>query len=178
MAYDIYTNLYNYHVNNGTEIYQLYNIASTSEITHIQTVQALVQKYNLGADDLSNVTIAVADNTVTVNNMPSGQYDIPAIQSLYDALYAKGTTSQQDALEVGCMVEVVDITDLNEYILLAQDSNASDIEAAFTALRDASYNHYWAFDRGLKNIGVANGCASAGAEYDHPEYPQNSHGNR
>jgi len=177
LAYDIYTNLYNYHANNGTEIYQLHNIASTSEIKHIQTVQALVQKYNLGADDLSNVSTALADNNVTVANMPSGQYDIPAIQSLYDTLYTKGTTSQQDALEVGCMVEVTDINDLNEYITLAQDSNASDVETAFTALRDASYNHYWAFDKGLKNLGITDGCASAGAEYDHPEYPQNSHGN-
>jgi len=178
LAYDIYTNLYNYHLSNGTDIYPLQNIASTSEITHIQTVQSLVQKYALTDENLTNVTTPLADSSITVESMPSGQYDIPAIQTLYDTLYAKGMLSQQDALEVGCMVEVTDVTDLNEDILLAQESNASDVEAAFIALRDASYNHYWAFDKNLKNIGIADGCASAGAEYDHPEYPQNSHRNR
>lgn len=178
LAHDVYTNLYNYHTNKGTEIFQLHNIASTSEINHIQTIQSLVQKYDLNDSDLTNVTDPVADNTILVSDMPSGQYDIPSIQSLYDTLYAKGIASQQDALEVGCMVEVTDINDLNEYIELAKESNAADIEAAFTSLRDASYNHYWAFDSSLKNLGITNGCASAGAEYDHPEYPQNSHGGR
>jgi hypothetical protein len=178
LAHDVYTNLYNYHTNKGTEIFQLHNIASTSEINHIQTIQSLVQKYDLNDSDLTNVTDPVADNTILVSDMPSGQYDIPSIQSLYDTLYAKGIASQQDALEVGCMVEVTDINDFNEYIELAKESNAADIEAAFTSLRDASYNHYWAFDSSLKNLGITNGCASAGAEYDHPEYPQNSHGGR
>lgn len=177
LAYDVYTNLYSYHTNNRAELYQLYNIAS-AETTHIQTVQALVQKYNLGADDLSNVETALADNNVTVANMPSGHYDIEKIQTLYNALYAKGIQSPTDALQTACMVEVTDITDLNEYIELAKTSNASDIEQSFTALRDASYNHYWAFDTALKNLGVTEGCASAGAEYDHLEYPQNSHGNQ
>ncbi len=40
------------------------------------------------------------------------------------------------------------------YIALAQDSNASDVEEAFTFLRNASYNHYWAFDKGLKDLGL------------------------
>jgi len=176
LAYDVYTNLYNYHTEKGTEIYQLHNISSTSEVNHIATIQALVQKYDLGVDDLSNVTTALADNSVTQENMPSGQYDVEKIQALYDELYEKGIKSEKDALEAACMVEVTDINDLNEYIELAKESNASDVEQSFTALRDASYNHYWAFDRALIVIGETEGCASAGAEYDHPEYPQNSHG--
>ncbi len=181
LAYDTYTNLYTYHLDNGTDIYQLQNIASRSEITHIETVQSIVQKYALSDENLTNVINPVANSSTAVSDMPSGQYDIPAIQSLYDALYAKGITSQQDALEVACMVEVTDINDLNNYISLAQASNAPDVEAAFTALRDASYNHYWSFDSGLRTLGVTEGCCSLGTidgvDYCQPDYPQNSHGN-
>ena len=172
LAHDVYLNLYDYHAARGTEIYQLKNIAENSETRHVQTVQALVQKYDLTAEDLTNVSEAAG----SADNMPNGVYDIPAIQDLYDALYAKGKTSPQDALEVGCMVEVTDINDLNEKIELAKDSNAADVETAFTALRDASYNHYWAFDKALKNMGVTDGCCAVGTDYCHDEYPQKSQG--
>jgi len=181
LAHDVYMNLYNYHADNGVEIFQLQNIATTSESRHIETVQSIVNKYNLNENNLTNVTTPLADSTITVENMPSGQYDVASIQALYDILYAKGTTSQQDALEVGCMVEVTDINDLNKYITYAQNSSAPDIEEAFTALRDASYNHYWAFDKALKMIGVSDGCCTLGTidgvNYCHSEYPSNSHGN-
>jgi len=97
-------------------------------------------------------------NSITFDAMPSGVYDIEAIQSLYNTLYDMGSTDVESALKVGCMVEVVDITDLDKYIILAQDSNATDVLSAFDTLRTGSYSHYWAFDQGLKNIGVTNGC--------------------
>jgi hypothetical protein len=77
------------------------------------------------------------------------------------------------------MVEVTDIDDLDKYIEQAKEINATDVVEAFNVLRDGSYNHYWAFDRGLKNIGVSEGCAAAGEEYAKTadEYPQNQHGN-
>ena len=177
LAYDIYMNLYNYHSANGDRVSQLQNIASRSEQSHVGIVQSLVQKYDLTAADLDNVQNGIADNTVSFSDMPSGQYDIPAIQSLYDALYAKGTDSVQDALEVGCMVEVTDINDLDHYLSLAAASNAEDVQAAFEVLRDGSYKHYWAFDKGLKNRGVSEGCCSLGTidgiNYCHNKYPQN-----
>jgi hypothetical protein len=177
LAYDVYFNLYNYHNNNGTDITQLYNISQNSEKTHVGIVQSLVLKYNLSSSDLTNVDTSISDNTISFEDMPSGTYDIPAIQALYDTLYAKGTASKQDALEVGCMVEVVDVTDLDEYIQLAEDSNAEDVTEAFNVLRDGSYSHYWAFDKGLKNMGITDGCCSLGSEWCHTEYPQTENGN-
>jgi len=185
LAYDVYFNLYNYHADKGTEIFQLYNISQNSEKTHVGIVQSLVQKYNLGASDIPAVDEGVTSaynmsNSITFEEMPSGVYDIPAIQSLYDSLYEKGITSQRDALEVGCMVEVVDVNDLDDYIELAEGSNAQDVIDAFTVLRSGSYSHYWAFDKGLKNLGVTDGCCSLGSDWCHPEYPQekgNSNGN-
>jgi len=173
LAYDVYMNLYNYHKQNGIEIKQLYNIATRSETRHIQTVQDLVKRYNISLNDLTIVDANVVNsNNMSANNMPSGVYDVPKIQELYDYLYDKGINSQKDALKVGCMVEVTDINDLNEYIKEAEESNAKDVKAAFEFLRKGSYNHYWAFDNGLKNIGVSDGCCSLGDKYCHPEYPK------
>ena len=181
LAYDIYLNLYEYQQTNGIEIKQLYNIATNAESKHIAIVQSLVQRYNLNSSDLTDVNASlVEDNNMSATNMPRGVYDIQVIQDLYDTLYALGQNSQEDALKVGCMVEVTDIGDLDQDIAKAQDSNATDIEAAFTSLRDASYGHYWSFDQGLKNIGVVNGCYYEGDTLltnKEGIYPQNENGN-
>ncbi len=67
-------------------------------------------------------------------------------------------------------------TYLDRYIQIAKDDNADDIVAAFEVLRAGSYNHYWSFDRGLKNEGVVDGCCSLGATYckTEEEYPKSS----
>jgi hypothetical protein len=180
LAYDVYTNLYNYHKdNNSLEIKQLTNIATKSEIKHIGIVKELVKRYTLGSSDLTNVDSGAADYNVTFENMPSGVYDISAIQDLYNTLYNMGQASQEMALKVGCMVEVTDINDLDNYILKAVDSNATDVLEAFKILRDGSYIHYWAFDKGLKSLGVTNGCYYEGDSLLSDKstiYPANEHG--
>jgi hypothetical protein len=180
LAYDVYHNLYNYHIaESGIEIRQLKNISENSEITHVGIVQDIVRKYQLNPEDTTNVIDPVATRDIAFADMPSGQYDIPAIQGLYDMLYAKGVASQKDALEVGCMVEVTDINDLDRYITIAKESNATDVIDAFTVLRSGSYSHYWGFDKGLKNLGIADGCCSLGVidgvDYCHSDYPQEEH---
>jgi hypothetical protein len=96
---------------------------------------------------------------------------------LYETLYNKGVMTLQDALEVGCMVEVVDVDDLDKYIEYTIESNASDVQGIFEYLRAGSYNHYWAFDNGLKNIGVSEGCCSLEDTYckTTTEYPSTNH---
>ena len=172
LAYDIYTVLYNYHKEEGIEIRQLANIPK-SEQRHVEIVQEIIQKYDINTSSLTDVVDPVADKNVAFKDMPMGQYDIPAIQELYDMLYEKGVASPQASMEVGCMVEVVDIDDLDKFILEAEASNAIDIVAGFNILRDGSYKHYWAFDKGLKNMGIAEGCAIAGEEWAKTteEYP-------
>ncbi len=177
LAYDIYTTLYNYHNDAGTEIRQLVNV-SKSERKHVEIVQDIIQRYDLNISEIPIVVDPVANKDVAFEDMPTGVYDIVEIQELYDTLYAKGITSPQSALEVACMVEVTDINDLNQAILIAEDSNATDVVAAYNVLRNGSYNHYWAFDKGLKNMGLAEGCGVAGEEWAKTpqEYPQNSQG--
>jgi len=180
LAYDVYMNLYNFHTNdNNLEIKQFKNIAEKSEIKHVGIVQSLVQRYNLGADDLSDVSVGVAENNVTFEDMPSGKYDIASIQTLYNTLYDLGIQSQENALKVGCMVEVTDIEDLDKYIVSAEDSNATDVVEAFNVLRDGSYSHYWSFDKGLKNLGITEGCYVEGDTLltnKDGVYPQNEKG--
>ncbi len=173
LAYDVYNELYRQY---GTK--QFTNIATKSEYKHITSVQSLVKKYLL--NDETNFTNVDAPSlgymNTSIEDMKAGTYDISEIQALYDALVSKGSASEIEALKVGCMVEVVDVDDLDRDIILAQNENATDIVTVFNFLRDGSYNHYWAFDKGLKNKGVSNGCCSVGTvdgvNFCHPEYPQ------
>ena len=175
LAYDVYNELYRQY---GTK--QFTNIATKSEYKHITAVQQLVQKYKMNDDiNFTNVDLpALGYMNTPIEDMQAGTYDIAKIQKLYDDLIAIGSTSEIDALKVGCMVEVVDITDLDAYIILAEQSNASDVIDVFNFLRDGSYTHYWSFDEGLKSKGVDNGCCTLGAVYCHPEYPQNDKGKK
>jgi hypothetical protein len=179
LAYDVYQNLYTYHVEESDEeIKQFKNISEKSEVTHVGIVQDLVQRYALNPEDVTNVKNPVKDRDVSFEDMPSGEYDIPAIQSLYDTLYAKGIVSKTEALMVGCMVEVTDVNDLDKYITMAETSKATDIVDAFNVLRKGSYNHYWAFDKGLKKSGVTNGCFVEGDTLltnKEGVYPTNDH---
>lgn len=173
LAYDVYNYLY---AQFGTT--QFTNIATNSEYQHITSVQKLVQKYKL--DDtgaFTNVDLpSLGYINTPIESMVAGSYDISEIQGLYDDLTAQGSTSEIEALKVGCIIEVVDVDDLNRDIIIAQNENATDIVTVFNFLRDGSYSHYWSFDKGLKNKGVSDGCCSLGSTYCHPEYPQNDNG--
>ena len=173
LAYDVYNELYRQY---GTK--QFTNIATKSEYKHITAVQGLVKKYLLNDDvNFTNVDApSLGYMNTAIEDMKAGTYDISEIQALYDALVSKGSASEIEALKVGCMVEVLDVNDLDRDIILAQDENATDIVTVFNFLRDGSYNHYWAFDKGLKNKGVSDGCCSVGTvdgvNFCHPEYPK------
>ncbi len=174
LAYDVYNKLYSEW---GTK--QFTNIATKSEYKHITAVQKLVQKYKMSDDtNFTNIDLpALGYINTPIEDMKAGTYDIAKIQNLYDALVAKGLNSEIDALKVGCMVEVTDIDDLDKYLKMAQDSNATDVEEVFNFLRDGSYNHYWAFNKGLTKKGISDGCCTLGTvdgvNYCHPEYPKN-----
>jgi len=167
LAYDIYVTL-----DANTPSNQLSNIANRSETKHIGLVQDLVEKYNL---DITNATdYENGYSEEILESMPIGEYKIAKIQDLYNILYDKGINSLQDALEVGCMVEVTDIDDLDKYLEISK--GAQDLIDTFTILIEGSYKHYWAFDSGLKNLGIENGCCSLGVingvDYCHDEYPR------
>ncbi len=167
LAKDIYFALNALYPNRALE-----NIAANSETQHEATMQSFAQKYDVNVFNLTDYSGGYDE--AGMNALAAGEYTIPAIKSLYDTLYAKGSQSAQDALEVGCMVEVTDINDLNERI--AEASDVPDLVQAFEFLRNGSYNHYWAFDSALKGMGVSEGCCVLGSEYckTPEEYPANN----
>jgi hypothetical protein len=167
LAKDIYLAL-----NTLTAHSTLYNIATRSETQHESAVEQLIQNYDINITNLSDYTVNYSEEELRA--FAQGEFAIEKVQSLYDILYAKGSQSLQDALEVGCMVEVTDINDLDEYIEVAGDKE--DLVTVFTNLRSGSYEHYWAFDNALKNIGVSSGCCAVGEDYCKPDYPQSSSG--
>ncbi len=169
LAYDVYMNIYKIQA-----VKQLENIATKAEIKHIDAVNKIAQKYDLNITKYPDTDKPYS--TKDLERYGSGEYAVEPIQELYNLLYDKGIQSKKDALEVGCMVEVVDIDDLDKYMTEATASNAPDVLAVFDFLRKGSYNHYWSFDKGLKNMGVSEGCCSLspalGHNFCHPEYPQ------
>ncbi len=148
LAYDVYMNIYKIQA-----VQQLQNIAMNSEIKHIDAVNDLAIKYDLNITDYPDLPAPYS-----VEGIGDGNYSVEAINVLYDILYTKGIQSRQDALEVGCMVEIVDIDDLDRYIILATESNATDVLDVFNFLITGSYKHYQQFDQGLKDMGVETGC--------------------
>ena len=92
----------------------------------------------------------------------------------------KGAISERDALEVGCMIEVTDINDLNIRIEQTQEVDAPDVLTVFNYLRDGSYSHYWSFNGALQTIGIEDGCCILGDFYCKTtnEYPNDEHGNK
>ena len=170
LAYDVYMNIYKIQA-----VRQLQKIAENAEIRHIDAVNELAIKY-----DLNMTQYPDTDVPYSVEGIGDGTYPVDTVQYLYDLLYNKGIQSEKDALEVGCMVEVVDIDDLDKFIGFAQTSNAGDVLTVFNYLREGSYSHYWAFDEGLRNMGITEGCCSLepalGHDFCHPEYPQAAKG--
>ncbi len=153
---------------------QLENIATKSETMHQALVEDLVERYDLNITNLVDYKENYSEEELKA--FASGEFGVQEIQDLYDTLYAEGKQSQQAALEVGCKVEVTDVEDLLNEIKIAEEVDAQDLIAVWNVLLSGSYNHYWAFDKGLKNQGVTDGCCSLGTDFCHPEYPQNENG--
>ena len=174
LAHDLYLNLYNLYANEQAAT-PLYNIATRSEIQHMNAVEGLLEKYDIDATNVEGNFAGPYDPN-KLAALGSGEFSLSELQSLYDQLYAKGSQSLKDALEVGCIVEVTDVNDLDKALEIAGDNQ--DLVNVFTFLRNGSYNHYWAFDRTLKSIGVTQGCCALGDEYckTPDEYPATNGG--
>ena len=176
LAYDVYLNVYDeLNTSKGIIVKPLKMIAENAEIKHIAAVNALAVKYDLN-------TTTYDPTLEPYEGLVRGQYSVPAVQDLYDALYAYGTKNKKAALEMGCMVEVIDIDDLKGYISQAEEAGALDVLKEFTFLITGSYTHYWEFDKSLRMVnGDVNdttlGCCSVadplglGYNFCHPEYP-------
>jgi hypothetical protein len=125
VARDVYITLYEKW---GSSIFS--NI-SQSEQKHMDAVYNLLKQYDL---EVPQTLSAV------------GTFQDQHLQTMYDDLIAKGNTSLIDALEVGVMIEELDIADLKELIEAGVPSN---VEQVYNNLLEGSYKHLNAFNRQL-----------------------------
>jgi hypothetical protein len=172
LARDLYATLYALHNSN---LSVLENVSSRSETQHVEAMTALLQKYNLSPyypnEDPNGNTSYDAEVLAAI---PSDVFVNQDITNLYNTLFTYGQNDAISALEVGCMIEVQDVADLNKDIAKAESLGADDLLDIYTRLRQGSYNHYWGFDNALINQGVIEGCGSLGEAYDKTseEFPQ------
>jgi hypothetical protein len=108
---------------------------SQAEQSHMDSVDTLIAAYDL------------PDTTPE----ETGEFTIPELQELYDALIQMGDASLEAALRVGVLVEETDIIDLER--LLAETENAA-ITQVMTRLVNGSYHHWDAFAAALEQLGV------------------------
>jgi hypothetical protein len=132
LARDVYLYLYEIH-----PLRPFLNI-SKSEQAHMDAMKYLIDTYEL-ADP-------IGDN-------PPGVFQNEELQDLYNELTEKGSTSREEALKVGALIEEVDILDLQKE--LEEIAQNEDVIRVFTNLCSASKNHLRAFVRVLTVYDVA-----------------------
>lgn len=122
VARDVYTKMYEKW---GTKVFL--NI-SKSEQTHMDSVRAILEKYDL--------EVPVASDTI-------GIFELAELQNLYNTLITMGNVSSNEAMKVGVLVEETDIADLIERMNDAPE----DIRVVYQSLLNGSYNHLNAFSK-------------------------------
>lgn len=111
----------------------IFDNISVSEQKHMNAIEVLLDKYNVDdpVEDESNI----------------GSFDNDGLQALFDKLEAWGMTSVMDSLQVGGLIEEVDMTDIQDAIdqALAEDPVHVDIVTTYESLMCGSRNHLRAF---------------------------------
>lgn len=124
LARDVYLELFD------TWNLPIFKNIATSEQKHMDATKKLLDKYGI-ADP------ALAQGEFTEQS---------ELQSPYNDLILKGSQSQIDALEVGVLIEEIDIEDLNTAIAAATHK---DIKIVYGNLLEGSLNHLAAFNSHL-----------------------------
>ncbi|SDX14391.1 DUF2202 domain-containing protein [Thiocapsa roseopersicina] len=111
------------------------NIAA-SEQQHMDTLLQLLDKY--GLPDPAELDIP-------------GWFSDQNLQTLYDDLVDRGRASYAEALQVGALIEEVDIEDLQ---LAIEETDNADLQNAYENLMRGSRNHLRAFVAEIERAGV------------------------
>jgi len=129
LARDVYTTLYEVW---GLPVFE--NIAR-SEQAHMDAIETLIDRYEL-VDPVTGAGV--------------GEFANADLQNLYDVLVAQGSTSLTKALEMGALIEELDITDLEKHIA---DASHEDVVWVYENLMSGSENHLRAFVSTLERYG-------------------------
>jgi hypothetical protein len=104
---------------------------SQSETRHMESMLALIEKYNL---------------VDPVTDDANGQFVDQDLKKLYQVLIKQGNNSLVDALRAGALIEETDIADLQKNM---DKTDNADIKQVYENLLQASYRHLRAFTRNL-----------------------------
>lgn len=130
LARDVYDFLYE------TWRKPLFDNISASEENHIFAVRVLLNKYGIVDPSLA---------------YDAGFYQNQELRELYLNLTNNGQRSYKKAMEMGAMIEEMDIADLMQ---AQQETDNQDIRLVYGHLQKASRNHLRAFYRNLSEQGV------------------------
>ena len=131
LARDVYLHLY--------DVWKLrvFDNISVSEQTHMDAMLLLVERYQLPDP---------------AGDKDQGAFENATLHQLHDDLVADGNASLIDALEVGALIEEVDIIDIQRDIDAVADND--DIVMVYENLMKGSRNHLRAFVRNLETQGI------------------------
>ncbi len=129
LARDVYLTLYE-----KWNIPVFLNIANSEE-THMDAMELLIERYGLNDP--------VSDESASYR----GTYAREEFNQLYTELTEKGLVSYQAALEVGALIEDLDIADLQK---LLSESRNDDVKVVYQNLLKGSRNHLRSFVRQLE----------------------------
>ncbi len=136
LARDVYLTLYE-----KWNIPVFSNIAE-SEQTHMDAMELLIERYGL-EDPISDESAS-----------SRGSYTRAEFEDLYTELTEQGLASYSAALEVGALIEDLDIADLERLI---SESENNDVRIVYQNLLKGSRNHLRSFDRQLVRSGGSYG---------------------
>lgn len=130
LARDVYLTLFD------TWDLAVFSNIATSEQTHTDKVSDMIEKYRL-ADPVVDDSIGVFVNQDLAN--------------LYASLIARGLASSLEALQVGALIEEVDMIDLKRAI---DETDNADIQVLYENLMSGSRNHLRAYVSRIEALGV------------------------
>jgi hypothetical protein len=130
LAHDVYVALFD--LWGATVFSQI----ALSETTHTEAILALLIQY--GIDD-------------PAAGKAAGEFEDPALQTLYNTLMTMGRVSLIEALKVGALIEETDIRDINAKKAVTDEA---DILQTYDSLLCGSRNHLRAFNEQLLAQGV------------------------
>ncbi len=107
-----------------------------SEQWHMNIMEALREKYGFENDYLTKNKVGVFENQ--------------KFQDLYNQLIEKGLKSEKDAMEVGMLIEDMDIADLDNSLKKVKNE---DLKFVLEKFVEASSHHMQAFHKKLEKIG-------------------------
>jgi len=126
VARDVYITLGKKYTNENT-----FASIQLSEQRHIDSARGLCEKYGVSTEGVDEDSV--------------GNFVLQPLQELYNTCIAKGKKSPLDALEVGEIIEVTDIEDLEH----AMVGMPSDVVNVFENLKEGSLSHLDAFQSAI-----------------------------